>query len=87
MVIFGTDECGYCMAAGRHITAALADHPGVPVYAIEDGPGRVLGRSYRVKLWPTVVFLRDGAEAARVVRPGDRAPLDEAMAANNGPGR
>ena len=36
---------------------------------IEDGSGRPLGRSFRVKLWPTLVFLRDGVEVARVVRP------------------
>ena len=28
-----------------------------------------LGRSFRVKLWPTLVFLRDGEEVARLVRP------------------
>lgn len=37
---------------------------------VEDGPGQPLGRRrYRVKLWPTLVFLRDGAEVARLVRP------------------
>ena len=35
----------------------------------EDGPGRPLGRSFRIKLWPTVVVLKDGQEVARVVRP------------------
>jgi thioredoxin 1 len=36
---------------------------------IEDGPGRALGRHYRVKLWPTLVVLRDGQEVGRLVRP------------------
>ncbi len=36
---------------------------------IEDGRGKPLGRSFRVKLWPTLVLLQDGVEVARVVRP------------------
>ena len=47
---------------------------------VADGPGRPLGRSYRVKLWPTLVFLRDGQEVARLVRPGDATPIGEALA-------
>jgi thioredoxin 1 len=33
-----------------------------------------------VKLWPTLVFLRDGVEAARLVRPGDAASIRRALA-------
>lgn len=80
VVAFGTEWCGYCRAADRHIGAALADHADVPVIGVEDGKGRELGRSYRVKLWPTLVFLRDGVEIDRVVRPTDRAALDDALA-------
>lgn len=36
---------------------------------VEDGRVSRWARSYRVKLWPTLVFLRDGAEVARLVRP------------------
>lgn len=79
VVIFGTDWCGYCRAAERFIEPALAAHPEVRVIRAEDGKGRPLGRSYRVKLWPTLIFLRDGAEVAREVRPTRRAPLDEAL--------
>lgn len=79
VLAFGTEWCGYCTAAERHITAAFADHPEVPVVGVEDGPGRPLGRSYRVKLWPTLIFLRDGVEVERVVRPTDRGALDEAL--------
>ena len=32
---------------------------------IEVGPARALGRNYSVKLWPTVVVLRDSREVAR----------------------
>ncbi|MDO5627869.1 MAG: thioredoxin family protein [Mobilicoccus sp.] len=79
VLAFGTDWCGYCRSAERYITPALDEHPGVPVISVEDGKGRPLGRSYGVKLWPTLVFLRDGEEVDRVVRPGDRTALDAAM--------
>lgn len=66
---FGTDWCGHCQGAQPHIREALASAPGLQHLKIEDGPGRPLGRSFRVKLWPTLVLLRDGVEVARVVRP------------------
>lgn len=68
---FGTDWCGHCSAAQPAIEAAFEAHPRVPHLKIEDGSGRPLGRSFRVKLWPTLVFLRDGEELARTVRPLD----------------
>ena len=79
VLIFGTDWCGYCRAAERFVAPALADHPQVRVIRAEDGKGRPLGRSYRVKLWPTLIFLRDGVEVAREVRPTGREPLDRAL--------
>jgi thioredoxin 1 len=81
VVEFGTDWCGYCKGAQPIIEQAFAQHPGTRHLKIEDGPGRPLGRSFRVKLWPTLVFMRDGAEIGRVVRPGDLAELEEAFAA------
>lgn len=76
---FGTDWCGYCRAAQPLVERALADYPGVRHLKIEDGPGRLLGRSFRVKLWPTLVFLRDGVELARVVRPTSAGSLAAAL--------
>jgi thioredoxin 1 len=66
---FGTDWCGYCMQAQPVIDAGLAAEHELTHLKIEDGKGRALGRSFQVKLWPTLVFLRDGKEVARVVRP------------------
>jgi thioredoxin 1 len=77
---FGTGWCGYCRAAEPLISAALADHPAVRHMKVEDGSGRPLGRSFRVKLWPTVVVLKDGKELARVVRPADADEVREALA-------
>jgi thioredoxin 1 len=76
---FGTDWCGHCIAARAPVDAWVDAHAGVDLLRVEDGPGRRLGRAYRVKLWPTLVLLRDGREIARVVRPRglhDLQPLD-----------
>ena len=66
---FGTSWCGHCRAAEPAVREALAQHTTWKHLKVEDGPGRALGRSYRVKLWPTLVLLRDGQEVARLVRP------------------
>lgn len=79
VVEFGAPWCGFCIGAQRHIADAFAAHPEVRHLKIEDGPGRPLGRSYRVKLWPTLVFLRDGTEVARLVRPADAASIRDAL--------
>lgn len=76
---FGSPWCGHCRAAQPLIEEALAERPGVRHLKIEDGRGRRLGRGFGVKLWPTLVFLRDGREAARLVRPDDAAALREAL--------
>ena len=77
---FGAGWCGYCRAAQPLIAAALAEHPHIRHIRIEDGRGRRLGRSYVVKLWPTLIFLRDGREYARLVRPQTVAAIAEALA-------
>ncbi|MDD2663194.1 MAG: thioredoxin family protein [Dechloromonas sp.] len=77
---FGTGWCGHCRAAQPLIEAALRDLPGLRHVKVEDGPGRRLGRSFRVKLWPTLVLLRDGREIERLVRPDDAAQLAAALA-------
>ncbi|MCY0388707.1 thioredoxin family protein [Robbsia sp. Bb-Pol-6] len=77
---FGTAWCGHCRAAQTPLAAALAPYDGLRHLKVEDGPGRPLGRAYRVKLWPTLVFLRDGQEVARLVRPGDADAIRQALA-------
>jgi thioredoxin 1 len=78
---FGTNWCGYCQAAMPAIVEALHDFPGVRHVAIEDGPGRSLGRSFRIKLWPTLVFLKEGAEVSRLVRPTEAEEIRGALRA------
>ena len=77
---FGTPWCGYCRAAQEPIAQALAGHPQVRHIKVEDGSGRPLGRSFHVKLWPTLIVLQDGREVARVVRPRSAAAIGEALA-------
>lgn len=77
VVEFGSRGCGICRAAQPAIAAARQAHPQLPHVQVEDGPGRPLGRSFRVKLWPTLVFMHDGLEVARLVRPQGREVADE----------
>ncbi len=81
VVEFGTPWCGFCRAAQPLIASAFAEHPDMHHIKVEDGKGRPLGRSFAVKLWPTLVFLRDGREVDRLVRPADSASIARAMAA------
>lgn len=76
---FGTGWCGWCRAAQPILNAVFDKHQDVPRLRVEDGPGRPLGRSFKVKLWPTLIFLLDGVEVARVVRPADAATVNAAF--------
>ena len=76
---FGTNWCGHCRAAQPVIASALKDHPGVRHLRISDASGKRLGRSFTVKLWPTLILLQDGKEVARIVRPRDARALHEAL--------
>jgi thioredoxin 1 len=77
---FGTSWCGHCRRAQPLIAEALAAHPGVRHIKVEDAAGKRLGRSFTVKRWPTLVFLKDGKEAARLVRPASAAEIADALA-------
>ncbi len=75
----GTNWCGYCKAAQPLIEDVLQAQAAVRHIKVEDGKGRRLGRTFGVKLWPTLIFLKDGQEITRVVRPGDAATIVEAV--------
>lgn|SRR5687768_15426667 len=66
---FGASWCGYCQAAQADIAAVMKNHPRVRHVKVEDGKGKPLGRSFRVKLWPTLIYMERGVEKGRVVRP------------------
>jgi thioredoxin 1 len=66
---FGAGWCGHCLALAPTIQTLLDANPHVQHVRIADGRGKPLGRSFRVKLWPTVVLMRDGQVIAQLVRP------------------
>jgi thioredoxin 1 len=76
---FGTGWCGHCQAAQSAIAEWLGQQVLLRHLKIEDGPGRALGRSFRVKLWPTLILLREGRELARVVRPLTATQIGETL--------
>jgi len=80
MIEFGAPWCGFCQAAQPLLARTLGERPHVRHLKIEDGRGRRLGRSFGIKLWPTLVILRDGREIARLVRPTRPDALRQAFA-------
>lgn len=76
---FGTGWCGHCRAAQPALDDALGKNVRWRHIRLEDGPGRALGRSFSIKLWPTLVLLRDGQEVARLVRPQQSADILAAL--------
>ena len=76
---FGAGWCPHCQGAQPAIEAALSVHPEVRHVKVGDGKGKPLGRSFQVKLWPTLIFLKDGQELARVVRPTSEADVRSAL--------
>jgi thioredoxin 1 len=84
VIEFGAPWCGHCQGAQTVIREVLGAANGLRHLKVEDGPGKPLGRSFKVKLWPTLVFLKDGQEVARVVRPTDTETLSQALAALSG---
>jgi thioredoxin 1 len=77
---FGSPYCGHCRRAQPLIAQALAAHPRVRHLKVADASGRRLGRSFGVKLWPTLVLLADGKEVARLVRPQAAGEIERALA-------
>jgi len=76
---FGTEWCGYCQAAQPIIRSVIDSYPEVTHIKIEDGKGKRLGRLFTIKLWPTLVFLNNGMEIARLVRPTDGESIKAAL--------
>jgi thioredoxin 1 len=66
---FGASWCPHCQAMAPELASLLREYPSVRHIKVEDGPGRPLGRSFRVKLWPNLVFLRDGHVVGQLARP------------------
>ena len=79
LVEFGSPWCGHCRRAQPLIAEALAAHASVRHIKVADASGKRLGRSFKVKLWPTLVFVRDGKKVAKLVRPGSAEEIKQAL--------
>jgi len=77
---FGIDSCPHCQRAQIYIEAAMREHPALCHIKIEDGPGRRLGRTFHVKLWPTLILMRGAQELGRIVRPCSELEVGELLA-------
>ena len=66
--------------AAPKLAAILKGYPEIRHIKVEDGPGRPLGRSFRVKIWPNLVFLHDGQIVKQLARP-DEAEVEEGLKA------
>jgi thioredoxin 1 len=80
LVEFGAAWCGICQALQPVIAKALREHPEVQHIKVADGRGQPLGRTFGIKLWPTLIALRDGREVARLVRPMSDQPISKMLA-------
>lgn len=76
---FGSNTCGICSYTQPLLAEALTGRESVPHIRVEDGRGKPLGRSFRVKLWPTLIFMRDGKEVVRLVRPDSATAIRQAL--------
>ncbi|MFT6909518.1 MAG: thioredoxin 1 [Oleiphilaceae bacterium] len=66
---FGAPWCTHCQLAQPLVQEVLAGHPELTHIKLYDGKGKPLGRAFNVKLWPTLILLRDGKEIERLIRP------------------
>lgn len=78
---FGINECPHCQLVQPLVADALKRHPEVRHLRIEDGKGRRLGRTFAVKLWPALIFMKDGQEIDRLLRPTTQATVDQGFSA------
>jgi thioredoxin 1 len=69
LVEFGAPWCPHCQAIQPQLVELFKQHPDVKHIKVEDGRGKPLGRSFRVKLWPNLVFMRDGQVVQQSARP------------------
>ena len=71
LVEFGAPWCPHCQVVQPTLIELFKQYPDVRHIKIYDGRGKPLGRSFRVKLWPNLVFLRDGKVQLQLARPSD----------------
>ncbi|PMN65243.1 thioredoxin family protein [Enterovibrio norvegicus] len=78
VIEFGAPWCPHCQGAQDAIKEVLEPTPMLHI-KVFDGKGKALGRHFKVKLWPTVILLKDGVEVSRVVRPTETHEVQAIM--------
>ncbi|RBO83335.1 thioredoxin family protein [Marinomonas aquiplantarum] len=68
LVEFGAPWCTHCQAAMPVIECFMKPYPTLPHVKVFDGKGKRLGRQFGVKLWPSLILLKNGHEIGRWVR-------------------
>jgi thioredoxin 1 len=66
---FGAPWCEHCQAAKSAVKEVMDENPTLTHIKVYDGKGKRLGRAFNVKLWPTLILLKDGKEIDRLIRP------------------
>jgi len=79
---FGTAWCQHCQAASQAVKKALEAYPTLHHIKLIDGKGKRLGRAYQVKQWPTFIYLQNGEELGRLVRPRHSESIQQLLAKN-----
>lgn len=69
---FGANWCPICKGARPMIDRALTRHAAARHVWVEDGKGKRLGRSFRVKLWPTLPWICRGRSVSVPAKPPKR---------------
>ncbi|MGH1427607.1 MAG: thioredoxin family protein [Arenicella sp.] len=78
---FGAPWCPHCQVAQEVIQQGVIESKSQPLshLKIYDGKGKRLGRAFKVKLWPTLVFLQNGKEISRTTRPTKISDMRELL--------
>lgn len=66
---FGADWCPHCQAILPFLQSSFREDDDIKHLKVADGKGKRLGRLFGVKLWPTLVFIRDGNILKQMARP------------------
>jgi thioredoxin 1 len=80
LLVFGSNSCSICRATEPLLVEALTGLDWLTHWKIQDGQGRKLGRTFAVKLWPTLIFIKNGKEIARLVRPDSTTAIQNELA-------
>ncbi len=78
IIEFGAEWCPHCQTLAPLLRRFIADRDNIRHIKIADGKGKRLGLTFRVKLWPSLIFLRDGQLVQQIARPSE-AELQSAL--------